>query len=325
MKVLNKEELLKLNDKDSVSGLCVLGNIEKKPTKNGGSFFDGVAKVGGTIPIKVWGNSSAYQILSEADLSGAILQISGSMNVWNDTKSIVIDSISIPSDEDLNLAGISIADFDFTSYDLDENEKAFYTFLRERLSNDAFLLFREIYMRSDIRSRFKEEYAAIFYHDAQRGGLLAHTYKILQILDTVWGLYGGIQETVNKDLVYLGVALHDIGKIFEYNNGSAAEFAFATHNFLGQELLFQFKEQIVNGFSTEFKKEEVEVSGFGEEFYYRLQAILQQHHGEFGEPCHTIESYIVHKVDMLEASFQKLNESLPFEGRLPLEGKYKVE
>jgi len=88
------------------------------------------------------------------------------------------------------------------------------------------------------------------------------------------------------------------------------------------------KEDILEGFEITTKPvNDIKfIEPLGEEFYYRLQAIIQQHHGEFGEPCHTVEAYIVHLVDMFESRVQMLEESLPFSGSLSVEfGKYRLE
>ena len=92
--------------------------------------------------------------------------------------------------------------------------------------------------------------------------------------------------------------------------------------------MFEFKEDITEGFEVTMKPvNDIQfIEPFGADFYYRLQAIIQQHHGEFGEPCHTVESYLVHLVDMFESRIEILEESLPFTGTLSIDfGKYRLE
>lgn len=222
--------------------------------------------------------------------------------------------------------GIDITPLDPTKYDISANEKEFYALLKAELSPNGFELFKKIYNR--IRKEFRSEYAAVKIHDAYRGGLLAHTLKMLKVLQFIWETYPNIRENMNKDLVFIGLAVHDMGKIMEYNNGTRTDIAFATHNFLGQEILFEFKEDIIEGFEVTMKPvNDIQfIEPFGADFYYRLQAIIQQHHGEFGEPCHTVESYLVHLVDMFESRIEILEESLPFTGTLSIDfGKYRLE
>ena len=321
-KLLNKEEILQQADKELVKGISILSSYSVQTAKNGKEYYNGTLKAQGNLEFKVWGGSLFDQLKAE-DYTGVPVYIEAEVNVWNDTKSLILKKVVAVDVADL---GIDITPLDPTKYDISTNEKEFYALLKEELSPNAFELFKKIYNR--IRKEFRSEYAAVKIHDAYRGGLLAHTLKMLKVLQFIWNTYPNIRENMNKDLVFIGLAVHDMGKIVEYNNGTRTDIAFATHNFLGQEILFEFKKDIVEGFEATIKgsEETLSVEPFGTDFYYRLQAIIQQHHGEFGEPCHTTESYLVHLVDMFESRVEIFEESLPFTGSLSIDfGKYRLE
>lgn len=321
-KLLNKEEILQQADKELVKGISILSSYSPQTAKNGKEYYNGTLKAQGNLEFKVWGGTLFDQLKAE-DYTGVPVYVEAEVNVWNDTKSLILKKVYAVDIADL---GIDITPLDLTKYDIAANEKEFYSLLKEELSPNGFELFKRIYNR--IRKEFRSEYAAVKIHDAYRGGLLAHTLKMLKILRFIWETYPNIRENMNKDLVFIGLAVHDMGKILEYNNGTRTEIAFATHNFLGQEILFEFKKDIVEGFEAPVKgsDEATVVEPFGSDFYYRLQAIIQQHHGEFGEPCHTIESYLVHLVDMFESRVEIFEESLPFTGTLSIDfGKYRLE
>ena len=321
-KLLNKEEILQQADKELVKGISILSSYSSQTAKNGKEYYNGTLKAQGNLEFKVWGGSLFDQLKAE-DYVGVPVYLEAEVNVWNDTKSLILKKVVAVDVDDL---GIDITPLDPTKYDIAANEKEFYSLLKEELSPNGFELFKKIYNR--IRKEFRSEYAAVKIHDAYRGGLLAHTLKMLKVLRFIWNTYPNIRENMNKDLVFIGLAVHDMGKIMEYNNGTRTEIAFATHNFLGQEILFEFKKDIVEGFEAPVKgsDEPIVVEPFGSDFYYRLQAIIQQHHGEFGEPCHTIESYLVHLVDMFESRVEIFEESLPFTGTLSIDfGKYRLE
>lgn len=321
-KLLNKEEILQQADKELVKGISILSSYSSQTAKNGKEYYNGTLKAQGNLEFKVWGDSLFDQLKAE-DYVGVPVYLEAEVNVWNDTKSLILKKVVAVDVDDL---GIDITPLDPTKYDIAANEKEFYSLLKEELSPNGFELFKKIYNR--IRKEFRSEYAAVKIHDAYRGGLLAHTLKMLKVLRFIWNTYPNIRENMNKDLVFIGLAVHDMGKIMEYNNGTRTEIAFATHNFLGQEILFEFKKDIVEGFEVPVKgsDEPIVVEPFGSDFYYRLQAIIQQHHGEFGEPCHTIESYLVHLVDMFESRVEIFEESLPFTGTLSIDfGKYRLE
>lgn len=160
--------------------------------------------------------------------------------------------------------------------------------------------------------------AALKVHDAYSGGLLNHTRSVLNFVQAILNSYGCIEASVDTDLVFFSAIVHDIGKITEYTpEVTRGKYHWFSHLGSGIEILSRHKDDIIGV--------------FGEEGYYRILSVIQQHHGEFSESCHTLESYIVHKSDMLEAQMAKLNKDLadvtcmiPEDGLKVEFGKYKV-
>ena len=195
-KLLNKEEILQQVDKETVSGISILSSYSVQTAKNGKNYYNGTLKAQGNLEFKVWGGKLYDQLESE-DYRGVPVYVEAEVNVWNDTKSLILKKVVAVDVVDL---GIDITPLDPTKYDISANEKEFYALLKEELSPNAFELFKKIYNR--IRKEFRSEYAAVKIHDAYRGGLLAHTLKMLKILQFIWETYPNIHETMNKDLVY---------------------------------------------------------------------------------------------------------------------------
>lgn len=170
--------------------------------------------------------------------------------------------------------------------------------------------------------RYGEEFrtspAALKVHDAYPGGLLHHTRKVLRFVQLILDEYHGINDSVDTNLVIFSAIVHDIGKITEYTpEVTRGKYHWFSHLGSGIEILSRHKLEIIDV--------------FGEEGYLRILSVIQQHHGEFSESCHTLESYIVHKADMLEAQMAKLDKDLAdvactiTEDGLKVEfGKYKV-
>jgi 3'-5' exoribonuclease len=63
---------------------------------------------------------------------------------------------------------------------------------------------------------FKISPAATGFHHAFRGGLLEHTYQMLEMAEQMFKL-PYFHGNLNKDLVMFGVIFHDMGKIYEYD------------------------------------------------------------------------------------------------------------
>ena len=104
-----------------------------------------------------------------------------------------------------------------------------------------------------------------------------------------------------KEIAILGAKLHDIGKVYEMSyNGP---FSYTTVGSL--------QGHIVMGV-TMIEKAFIESwLDFSEDFKNRIKGIIVQHHGklEYGSPIQprTVESYVVHYADYVDATMNKLD------------------
>lgn len=187
------------------------------------------------------------------------------------------------------------------------------TYIKDRDVHDLVDLIWRYY-----GEKFEKAYAARFVHDARPGGLDNHTANVMRFVNLILDQYENI-SILDKDFVYFATLIHDIGKIKEYTeDGGRGTYHYATHLALGVEIITEFRIRITKV--------------FGEDGYYRLMSVIHQHHGEFSEKCHTLESYVIHKADMIEAQMAKLNEDIVGQNfahdgvqSIGLEfGKYKV-
>lgn len=194
----------------------------------------------------------------------------------------------------------------------EELEHRFWSIVKRTLSIRHQELLN-VLLSEGVFARFKKEYAAKSIHDARRHGLMHHTVKMIDIYNKVKYMYPKLFRKLDHDFMVIAIILHDVGKIMEYNDGELSQYSYGTHHLFGIEIIHNHKNYVVNN--------------FGEDFYYRLQSVILQHHGEFGEKPRTIESYIIHLVDMFESRMQMLEESLPMKGdTLNVEfGKFKVK
>lgn len=77
-------------------------------------------------------------------------------------------------------------------------------------------LLKAFFCDSDVTKEFYIAPAAIVHHHNYMGGLLDHSVEILDICRTMCKIF----QDLNKDLLYCGVLLHDIGKIKTYTYGT---------------------------------------------------------------------------------------------------------
>lgn len=134
------------------------------------------------------------------------------------------------------------------------------------------------------------------YHDGVQGGLLNHIRKLLHYGKIAMKEYENVFTAEERDLVILGLLVHDFGKIVEIENGGYSAKAIVPHTYWGIEVLMKHKARI----------EEL----YNEMFFVELQAIILEHHGEFGERPKTVYAYLVHVIDLLDSRVSGLWELL---------------
>lgn len=293
MDILRREDILSLCDGHYVSGLVLMGSYAEQPTKNNSTYLGGQLNAVGSIPFKVW-QGECFNTMNTADFSGKVCNIKATVNIYNGSRSLILqDVLELPEPQLLNL-GISVTDFFEAKYDVDRLYTNLYTTLEKNVSENALKVF-DIFM-SEAKDRFIKEFAAISHHDNCFGGLVAHTTKVVKASLLVKN-YPNILKRVSPDLLFLGCALHDIGKIYEYLNGVISDMGKKiSHLTIGCLMLNEHKDEIVELMD--------------EDFFYSLMSIIAQHHGEYEETPRTIAAYVINQFDCLDATLTSLNEVL---------------
>ena len=285
--VLIREDFMKLPNGSPVVGYAYLRGYSEQPTKNGGTFLAGQLECNGTVQFKVWGGDTLNS-MKEISVQDTICHIHAELNEYAGMKSLIIkDCISYTGDD------LDIMDFLERKYDGEDMYNRMLKIIGNNFSIEAFKVF-EIVM-GPIKERFKIEFAAIAHHDACVSGLVAHTCKVVRVAQII-KFYPALIKGIDPDVLYVGCALHDIGKIIEYNNGSITEIGkLMSHLTLGLDLIKPYKQQII--------------ALKGERYYNDLLSVIQQHHGEYGERPRTLAAYVISIIDGIEARLTDINEA----------------
>jgi 3'-5' exoribonuclease len=293
--ILTLTEIKKASDGDRLTGLIYVKDYSKKPTKNGDHYLDGICEVVGAMPFKVWSNSTVYASMDSADYRHEICLIEAKVNIYNGMTSLVLEKLHAL---DLTGSNISSTDFFEKKYDTNRIFAGLHSMLTKSCANpNSVAVFDLIMNDSEVKDRFLLEFAAKNHHDNCVSGLLAHTNKVVAVARVVSMYKNIVALHGNLDALIIGAALHDIGKIYEYDNGVISEKGnYLSHNTMGVLLIAKYKDDIIK--LTD------------EDFYLRLLSIIQQHHGEWGDRPRTIESEIIHLVDKFESSLTDIDQLL---------------
>ena len=288
---------------DAVSGIILLKDVVRATTKNGKPFFHGSVCSGTDVSFKAWDNSEAFKMLEREDLAGKVVYISGNWNEYMGVFSIILDTVMTNAE----LVAIDPMNFIESKYNIDAYWSGLQNIMKSTLTEKGMLLANKfLFENEEVANDFKVEFAAKSHHDNCKAGLLAHTYKVCYLMQVTLNLY---KDIVDKDLVMLGVLLHDIGKIKEMHMGVYQPCSKVTHRFLGIEML----------------DKDLIVENYGEDWYYELVSIMLQHHGEWGDPCKTVSARLVNLVDEFEAKAMLIKQAVDISdncGTINIDGQY---
>lgn len=162
------------------------------------------------------------------------------------------------------------------------------------VSEHCWQLVQQILADSELAGRFVIEGAAVFHHDNKIGGLVNHTTKMLNILAAL--LENNPELVECADLLAFSIVMHDIGKVFEYQDLAPAEFWYSNHRIRGIEFLSKYKDEIIDLYD--------------EVFYRHVQSVIAGHHGEYGDRPTSVTAGIVHYIDTLESQTTGLIEAV---------------
>ncbi len=171
-----------------------------------------------------------------------------------------------------------------------------FTVLMGTLKHPAARALAATYMADEhLMGAFKQCPAAKSMHHAYIGGLLEHTLQLLKLADAICPFY----PKINRDVVMLGLFLHDLGKtrelIFDRTFSYSDRGELIGHIVEGAIMLHDKAQQTMRTTGQRLPSSLVMV----------LQHIILSHHGslEFGAPKlpATPEAVLVSQLDNLDA------------------------
>ena len=284
------EQFIKAGAKDRVYGDVLIKGYTVKPNSSGmGKFIAGTIEAKGSIPFKVWDSDPAFSQLEDGSYLNKEVCISGEINVYNGSQSIIIQTVKDPEHP---AADRSV--YYTTRYDVDDLMRRLMHLVTTYLSTEAQKVFHLLW--NPIADRMKLEFAAVSHHDNCLHGLLAHTVKTASLAVIILKNYLELKKGC-QDAIVLGAIFHDVGKIYTYDWGYYSPNSNGlSHNVLGVQYLVQHKNEILSLLPVET--------------YNIMLSVIEQHHGQYGEAPKTLAAYIVHTADMLDSRITDVEEQI---------------
>jgi len=279
--------------RDIVSQFAV---IEKtlRTASSGRNYLDlTLTDKSGEIKGRMFPENNAEKLFNSIN-TGCICKIEGRVNEFPPGSSkynIIIDSLTELGEENYILD-----DFVRTS---DENKddliSEIITTIRGIGNPHLKNLLKSFFCDKEFADEFYISPAAMMHHHNYQGGLLDHTVEVLKISKTLCEIF----PELDRDLLYTGVLLHDVGKIKSYDYDSVKiqmtkESILLDHLYLSAEMV---KEKMDN---------------FPDDLSHKVLHLILSHHGDvklgWGSTVNPKlpEAVALHHADHLDAKVKKM-------------------
>ncbi len=243
----------------------------------------------GTIDARLW-SASEEQI--KTFTTGTIIQVQGDIIKYNEGRQMKIHkAVMLSKDPEEQVKYLKKAPMD-----ADAIMQGISTYIDSMQNQSIQMITKTIFTKH--YDRLKIYPAASKNHHEYVSGLGYHMFSMLQLAKEITVLY----PMVNRDLLYAGVILHDLGKVIELSGPVVPEYTMEG-KLLGHISICQAMiKEVAN--TLQIESEEVTL----------LQHMVLSHHGkyEFGSPVlpMLLEAEILYLIDNLDARIVMINKAL---------------
>ena len=216
--MLKQPDLANLKKGDMVDHYLMIRKIEERSTKAGKAFLSlELGDKSSGINANVWNDTSGFEQLSRKVKTGDIVKVSGTIDEFQGSPQIKINSAELVGDT----AGITASDFLSKSlHDPEAMENEFLTRIEQISNSNLKTLLKNIFSGEELE-KFKIAPAGKSWHHAYLSGLIEHTLELIKICDLMCEFH----KELNRDLLIAGAMLHDFGKTIELKYDSAFEYS----------------------------------------------------------------------------------------------------
>jgi len=285
------------SNNEEIELILKLSNVVIKKTSSGDDYasmigFDGIDK----IEAKIW---SFTDELKNILVSGEVYKVFARTKQYqNRTQLNILNIEKIIDDGTIDLSAF-YEKAKIGAEDLARNINGYFLQIKNKVLKSVVSILLKKYFND-----YFNYPAAVSMHHNYISGLAYHTYSMLKLSDAYLELY----PFINKDLVYSGIILHDLGKLIELSGPKGTEYT-KKGNLLGHISLG----------ANEIYSVSLELGVENSEEIVNLLHIVLSHHGqlEYGSPKEpmTAEAALIHFLDFndsrlatLENEFSKLEK-----------------
>jgi len=275
-------ETIKENDQIVDHYLCTQKQILK--TRAGKTYYSvRLQDKTGTIDAKIWDLNDSIGHFETGDY----VKIDGLVVTFQGGLQLNIRKVRKSKEDEYN----PLDYLPTTQYDIDDMFKEFVGFINKIEDKYINQLMKEFFVNDrELAQRFKTHGAAKRVHHSFYGGLLEHTLGMLRICDFLADAY----PQVNRDVLFAGAFLHDIGKTEELSKLPIVDYT-DEGQLIGHIVI---AVQWIN-------EKAGKIPGFPKPLLNMIKHCVLAHHGEleYGSPKKPaiLEAILLHYADNIDA------------------------
>jgi 3'-5' exoribonuclease len=286
---MSRRLITELPPQAQIDQLFLATHKQLRPNRNGQLYLQvELADKSGTITGRLWNASDDdYGAFEDGDY----VRVEGHTQLYSGSLQLIISAIERADPRTVDESEFLV----LSKNDVVRLEAELATILATIRTVPLKALVDEILADGPLMEAFRRTPAGVKHHHAYAGGLLDHVVNLLRLADRVAPLY----PALDRDLLLVGVLVHDIGKTVELESLHGFSYTdvgqLLGHVLLGLEIV-DAKIRMIEARTSQRFDAEVAV---------RVKHMIASHHGqyEFGSPKlpMTLEAMALHHLDHLDA------------------------
>jgi 3'-5' exoribonuclease len=290
-----------LGENEKIDQVFIANGKQLRPNRQGNLYLQiSLSDRSGIVNAMQW---NANQTVYDSFENGDYINVQGTTQFFNGNLQIIVQKLT-----KADPARVDTAEFHVLS---NEGIGQLLVQLRQfvdSISNTQLKSLACFYLDNDeLTSKLSQAPAGVKNHHAYQGGLLHHVVSLMELVDVVAPKY----PDVDRDLVLIGVLLHDFSKIDELSYEKGFEYTdegqLVGHLVMGVELLGKMIRD------WEAANSQV----FPNDLAIQLKHLIVSHHGEYeyGSPKlpMTLEAVMLHFLDNMDAKLFQFSQAMSSE------------
>jgi 3'-5' exoribonuclease len=295
---MSRRFVQQMTDGETVEDVYLVMDKQLRANRNGNLFLQlELRDRTGSISARLW---NAGEHLFRSFEEGDFLRVRGKVQLFQGALQMILSHIDRVETEKVELADF----LPHTEQDVSKLYERLRALLRKVEDPHLQALAQCFLMDEEFVQAFSRAPAGVRNHHAYVGGLLEHVVTMLDAADRIAPLYAEL----NRDLLLMGVFLHDVGKVreltYERTFGYSDEGQLVGHLVIGVEMLGVYARRV----------SDLTGEPFPQELLLRLKHLIVSHHGslEFGSPTlpMTPEAIALHYLDNFDAKLHAFTRDI---------------